>query len=117
MQKLKDKALLATTTVVVMSEMGRTPRLNGPAPTGGKDHWPVTSAMVLGAGVRPGVYGGTNDKLNGLNVDLVGGKVMEGGHPLRYDNFAAGVLQLIGITSTDWLPDALPMQGFIAPPL
>jgi hypothetical protein len=37
------------TLMLVLSEMGRTP---SSLPTLGKDHWPVTSAMLLGAGVR-----------------------------------------------------------------
>ncbi|HMJ16643.1 MAG TPA: DUF1501 domain-containing protein, partial [Polyangiaceae bacterium] len=48
-QTLEQKALLSRTVVVVLSEMGRTPKLNA---GGGKDHWPVTSALVFGAGVR-----------------------------------------------------------------
>jgi hypothetical protein len=52
--------------VVATSDFGRT-RYNAPnlqigdAPTGaGKDHWPITSALVLGAGVVPGVIGQTS---------------------------------------------------------
>ena len=37
--------LIDKTTVVVLSEMGRHPKLNY---IGGKDHWPVTSMMVVG---------------------------------------------------------------------
>ena len=37
------------TTFVVMSEMGRTPALNG---NEGKDHWPYTSALVMGPGLQ-----------------------------------------------------------------
>lgn len=113
MQGLKDEDLLATTTVVVMSEMGRTPKLNAPDMTAGKDHWPTTSALVLGAGVRPGVYGGTDDLLNARKVDLVTGEAKDDGDPLRYDNLAAGVLKLVGVDNQEWLPDVVPMQGFI----
>lgn len=116
MQKLEAAGRLDDTIVVVMSEMGRTPKLNAPAPTGGKDHWPVTSALILGAGVKPGVYGGTDASLNGRNVNLTTGKADDkSATPLRYDNFAAGVLQLTGVTPQDWLPDAPPITGFIAP--
>src|SRR5262249_48705796 len=38
--------LIDETVVVAVSEMGRTPKLNADK---GKDHWPVTSAMVFGA--------------------------------------------------------------------
>jgi hypothetical protein len=114
MQRLGETGLASSTTVVVMSEMGRTPKLNAPAPTAGKDHWPVTSALVLGAGVRAGSYGGTDDRLNARKVDLVSGAADDGGVLLRYDNFAAGVLELVGVNAQEWLPDVAPMQGFIA---
>jgi hypothetical protein len=115
MQKLEAAGRLDDTTVVVMSEMGRTPKLNAPLPLGGKDHWPVTSAMVLGAGVKPGVYGGTDASLNGRNVNLSTGKADDKSpEPLRYDNFAAGVLQIVGVDPKEWLPDAPPITGFIA---
>lgn len=114
MQKLQDASLLSSTTVVVMSEMGRTPKLNAPTMNAGKDHWPTTSAMVLGAGVKPGAYGGTDDLLNARKVNLTTGAAQDDGVQLRYDNFAAGVLKLIGIEPQEWLPDVTPMQGFIA---
>jgi len=114
MQKLSDAGLLANTTVVVMSEMGRTPRLNAPVMAAGKDHWPTTSAMVLGAGVKPGAYGGTDDRLNARKVDLASGQPKDDGVQLRYDNFAAGVLKIVGLEPQEWLPDVTPMQGFIA---
>jgi len=114
MKRLQETKLLAKTTVVVMSEMGRTPKLNAVGPTAGKDHWPVTSAMVLGAGVKAGAYGGTDMKLNARNVDLVSGAATDAGAPLRYDNFAAGVLKLVGVDPQEWLPDVVPLQGFIS---
>lgn len=114
MQRLAETGLASTTTVVVMSEMGRTPKLNAPVANAGKDHWPVTSALVLGAGVRAGSYGGTDLKLNARKVNLVSGAADDAGLPLRYDNFAAGVLKLVGVDPQEWLPDVTPMQGFIA---
>jgi uncharacterized protein (DUF1501 family) len=115
MQKLEAAGRLDDTAVVVMSEMGRTPKLNAPAPAGGKDHWPVTSALVLGAGVKPGVYGGTDASLNARNVNLASGKADDKSPtPLRYDNFAAGVLKLVGVEPQEWIPDVPPITGFIA---
>ncbi|MEO0605355.1 MAG: DUF1501 domain-containing protein, partial [Myxococcota bacterium] len=52
--------LMEETVVVVMSEMGRTPRLNGFA---GKDHWPYTSWMLVGDGI-------TGDRVVGAYDDL-----------------------------------------------
>lgn len=52
--------------VVVLSEMGRAPRENG---EGGKDHWPVSTCFVVGAGVAGGTVGGWASGLLGAGVD------------------------------------------------
>lgn len=45
--------------VVAASDFGRTPQYNG---GNGKDHWPITSTMILGNGVRGNrVIGGSDD--------------------------------------------------------
>ena len=42
--------------------------------THGKDHWPVTSAMVIGAGVKGGrAFGATTDGLEAAPVDFATG--------------------------------------------
>lgn len=67
LEEMESRSLLDTTTVVVLSEMGRAPKLNAAA---GKDHWTFTSAMLIGAGVRGGtVVGGYDDDLVGEAVD------------------------------------------------
>ena len=86
--------LLDETAVVVVSELGRTPRLNSDM---GKDHWPVTAAMVIGSGVTNRSVGATSNQLAGEPVDLTTGKPDKNGKPLLYANFAAGVLALAGV--------------------
>lgn len=86
--------LLDETVVVVVSELGRTPRLNSAM---GKDHWPVTAAMLVGSGVTNRSIGGTTTTLAGRNVDLTTGAASDSGKPLLYSNFAAGVLELVGV--------------------
>ena len=50
---------LDRTMVVMLSEFGRTPRINGDA---GRDHWPrVFSAFFAGGGVKPGTVIGSSD--------------------------------------------------------
>lgn len=94
--------LLDETVVAVVSEMGRTPKLNE---AGGKDHWPVTSALVLGGGLRGGrVLGATGDGLEGLPIDLATGGA--GDTPLGYQSFAAGLLEATGIDPNGWLDEA-----------
>ncbi len=101
--------LLDETVVAVVSEMGRTPKLNG---EGGKDHWPVTSAMVLGGGVSGGrVLGGTDDTLDALPTDLDTGVVQGDGSPIDYSSFSAGILELIGVDASAHLPNAEPLHA------
>jgi len=76
-------SLLDQTTVLVMSEMGRTPIHNAAI---GKDHWPVTSAMLVGAGVAGGrVVGATDDELESLIRAAVWGKWS--GHRINHADF------------------------------
>ena len=61
---LEDRGLLDTTLVVVMTDFGRTPKLNS---IGGRDHWPrATSILFAGAGIRRGVVHGSTDRFGEL---------------------------------------------------
>jgi len=81
-------------TIVVFSEMGRSPRLN---PWGGKDHWTFTSAMLFGAGVRGGQsIGFVDDQARGLGVDL-GTGATGGATPLVTGHLGSTVLTLGGL--------------------
>jgi uncharacterized protein (DUF1501 family) len=101
--------MIDDTVVLVVSEMGRTPKVND---TGGKDHWPVTSAMLIGGGLPGGrVLGGTDDGLLGRRVDLETGAPDEEGVQIQYGNFAAGLLQAVGVDAEAYLPDAEPFHA------
>lgn len=107
---LDATGILDDTTIVVVSEMGRAPFLND---FGGKEHWPHTSALVIGAGVAGGrVIGGTDDLLESRPVDLATGAVDESGTIPTYANFAAGILAMTGIDPEEWLPGTTPYRGF-----
>jgi hypothetical protein len=57
---LADRGLLASTLVVLVSEFGRSPRINENA---GRDHHPaVFSAVLAGKGIRGGVVHGASDE-------------------------------------------------------
>jgi hypothetical protein len=57
---LHDRGMLESTLVVMMGEMGRTPRINEKA---GRDHWSmVQSVLVAGGGTKPGIVLGASDK-------------------------------------------------------
>jgi hypothetical protein len=59
-QDLHDRGMLESTLVVMMGEMGRTPKINGQA---GRDHWSMAqSVLFAGGGTKPGVVVGATDK-------------------------------------------------------
>ncbi len=104
--------LIDDTTVLVLSEMGRTPMLND---DNGKDHWPFTSCMVAGAGVRGHqVLGATNDSLVGDTVDFTTGLPHAAGAPLSAEHVLAGVLDLFGLDTQQHFPDVDVFRGFHA---
>jgi hypothetical protein len=56
---LARRGLLDSTLVMVSSEFGRTPKING---TAGRDHWPkVFSVVLAGGGIKKGIAYGTSD--------------------------------------------------------
>lgn len=60
---LDERGMLKRTLVLVSSEFGRTPKING---TNGRDHWPrVFSVMMAGGGVKEGYIHGASDPLGG----------------------------------------------------
>ena len=57
---LEDRGLLDETLVVMMGEMGRTPRVNARA---GRDHWSMAQTIIFaGGGTKPGQVIGATDK-------------------------------------------------------
>ena len=90
-------------TIVVFSEMGREPTLNL---WGGKDHWPYTSAMLIGSGIAGGqVLGGLDDQGRAEPI--------EGLYPLP-DNLGATLLALGDVDPGELLGDASTIPGLIA---
>jgi hypothetical protein len=58
---LRERGLLATTLVALLTDFGRTPVINKSA---GRDHWPgVFSVLFAGAGVRGGQVVGASDRI------------------------------------------------------
>lgn len=102
--------LIESTTVVVFSEMGRTPQLN---PGGGKDHWTWTSALLMGAGVQGGqVVGAFDEQLMGLPIDLNNGLPDESGTSLTSENIGATLLKLAGLDPSE-ATNAQAIQGVV----
>jgi len=107
--KKAGNKMIDETLVVVVSEMGRTPKLNQEL---GKDHWPVTSALVLGGGL-PGqrVIGSTGEGLEALPIDFATGAGSKSGELLQYSNFAAGVLETLGVDAASYLSQSEPFHA------
>ncbi len=105
-------ALIDETVVVVLSEMGRTPQLNS---GNGKDHWPYTSAMVVGPGlIGDRVYGGYDTLYYGRNVDPASGDVNDDGTSLSCDVFGSTLLRAAGVDSLDYLPGVAVVEGALS---
>ncbi len=108
-ERLMAGGQLDRTLVVVLSEMGRTPKLNA---NRGKDHWPVTSTLVYGAGVRGGrVLGQTNDRLDAISLDLATGAPNPQGKQLQTANLLGGILELVGVEPGAYLEGVEPFRA------
>jgi hypothetical protein len=82
---LESQGLLDTTLVMVSSEFGRTPKING---TGGRDHYPkVFSVALAGGGLKRGYVHGSSDATGGEPDS----------DPVTVPNLAATVYGQIGI--------------------
>ncbi len=82
---LDERGLLDSTLVVVNTEFGRTPKING---TAGRDHWPkVFSIALAGGGLKRGYVHGASDPTGGEpDAD-----------PLSVEDYAATIFHQIGI--------------------
>jgi hypothetical protein len=82
---LNDRGMLDETLVIVTSEFGRTPKING---TAGRDHWPsVYSIALAGGGIKRGYIHGASDA-QGAQPDS---------EPLTVENLSATIYTLLGI--------------------
>jgi uncharacterized protein (DUF1501 family) len=91
---LDDRGLLATTMVVVMGEMGRTPKIGNPDPdyADGRDHWSsALSVLIAGGGVRGGQVIGSSDSTGGYAHD----------RPIPSHDVVATVYHAFGIEPDD----------------
>lgn len=101
LDRLEATSLLSSTLVMVVSDLGRSPKRN---PRNGKDHWPVTSALLMGGGLTGGrTIGGTDDGLGSLGVNLDTGAVDVGAGPLTPAHLAAGVLDYMDVERSPWI--------------
>ncbi|MBI3879703.1 MAG: DUF1501 domain-containing protein [Verrucomicrobia bacterium] len=82
---LDSRGMLDSTLVIVNTEFGRTPKING---TAGRDHWPkVFSIVMAGGGMKRGHAHGTSDAIGAEPED----------NPVTVENYAATIFNQIGI--------------------
>ena len=85
LEDLESRGLLETTLVLVLSEFGRTPRINSQA---GRDHWPRAFSVALaGAGVSGGVVIGSTTPTASDPQD----------RPVSIEDLALTVYRILGI--------------------
>lgn len=100
--KAAGTKMIDDTVVVAFSEMSRTQHLNSNTdPHAGKNHWPVTTALVIGGGIGSRVLGATDPDCGSLPIDLATGGA--GSTRLLYSHFVAGVLAHCGVDPTAYL--------------
>jgi hypothetical protein len=85
---LDQRGLLDSTLVVMMGEMGRTPKVNAQA---GRDHWSMAQSILFaGGGVKPGQVIGATDKQASAPT----------GDPLSVEDILHTVLGQLGVDTT-----------------
>ena len=97
---LSERGMLDETLVLVMTDFGRTPKINS---TGGRDHWPnCFSVAMAGGGVQGGQVIGASDALG----EFVNDRAI---HP---GDLSATIYTLLGIDPSYELqtPDGRPIR-------
>ena len=85
---LEDRGLLESTLVVIAGEFGRTPRINQPTTSPGRQHWPSCySAIIAGGGIRGGAVYGESDKTAAFVKD----------RPVRPQDLGATIYHALGV--------------------
>lgn len=93
LEDLDGRGMLDSTLVVVMGEMGRSPRVNGKA---GRDHWPQCGfSLLFGGGTHQGLIYGSSDKIGAAPAS----------HPVSPPELVATFYQLMGIDPAMTVPD------------
>jgi uncharacterized protein (DUF1501 family) len=92
---LEERGLLSETLVVMMGEMGRTPRVNAQA---GRDHWSMAQCILFaGGGTKPGQIIGATDKQAAAPIS----------DPVSISDLLRTIHTLLGIDSKKEYPDPL----------
>ncbi|MFN0198308.1 MAG: DUF1501 domain-containing protein [Planctomycetaceae bacterium] len=94
-EDLEQRGLLATTVIMVMGEMGRSPRVNSSA---GRDHWPQCGfSLLFGGGIKEGMVYGKSDKQAAYPIE----------NPTSPADIVSTIYHLLGIDPHTMVPDSL----------
>ena len=92
-EDLESRGLLDSTLIVVMGEMGRSPKVNKNA---GREHWPQCGfSLFTGGGAKQGTVFGSTDKQAAYPTS----------HPVSPGDVVATIYQLLGIDPHMTVPD------------
>ncbi|MDR3635493.1 MAG: DUF1501 domain-containing protein [Isosphaeraceae bacterium] len=100
LQDLTDRGQIDSTLVVVLSDFGRTPKVN---PSAGRDHWSTAGiALLAGGGIRPATAVGQTNALAEQPTEA----------PYYTEDLAATIYHCLGIplNTTHQTPDGRPVQ-------
>ena len=104
--------LIDEVVVVACSELGRTPKFNGAM---GRDHWPYTSMLVAGSGIRGNrVFGGTDEGFIAELANFETGQVSSTGETIGTENVGTALLRLGGLDPEEHLPGVKPLSGLLS---
>jgi hypothetical protein len=99
-QDLTDRGLIDSTLVLVLSDFGRTPKIN---PSAGRDHWSTAGiALMAGGGIQPGRTVGQTNALAEQPTEA----------PYYTEDLAATIYHCLGVPldTTHHTPDGRPIQ-------
>ena len=100
LQDLSDRGTLDSTLVVVLSDFGRTPKIN---PSAGRDHWSTAGiALLAGGGIAPARAIGQTNALGELPTEA----------PYLTEDLAATIYHCLGVPldTVHQTPDGRPVQ-------
>lgn len=91
---LHERGLLETTLVALLTEFGRTPKVNANA---GRDHWPnVFSVLLAGGGIKPGIVVGGSTRAGDTPKD----------RPVHIYDVLATIYHQLGVPTNELFRDS-----------
>ena len=97
---LSARGRLESTLVLVLSDFGRTPKVN---PSAGRDHWSTAGiALLAGGGIRPGIVVGRTNALGEQPTEA----------PYYTEDLAATLYHCLGVSldTVHTTPDGRPIK-------